>query len=150
MTEQVIRRGRPEDADAIAEFQVIMAMETENKKLVSENVLTAVKAVFEDDSKGFYLVCEISGQVVGSLLITYEWSDWRNTNMWYIQSVFVDKEFRGRGIFKSLYHKVVELAKEQGVKVVRLYVETENERAQKVYESLGMKRMPYYMYDVNV
>ena len=90
------------------------------------------------------------GHVIGSLLVTTEWSDWRNHDIWYIQSVFVVKPARGQGAFRLLYQKVVELAKEQGVKMIRLYVETENEGAQKVYESLGMKRMPYFMYDISV
>ena len=150
MSSPIIRNATVEDAESIADFQVAMALETENKKLDAANVLTAVKAVFEDSKKGFYLVGEVDGKVAGSLMITYEWSDWRNSNMWYIQSVFVTKEYRGLGVFKSLYKKVIELAKEKNVMYVRLYVETENELAQRTYESLGMKRMPYYMYDVKI
>ncbi|MFK7769565.1 MAG: N-acetyltransferase family protein [Mariniblastus sp.] len=147
-----IRPATLEDATTIANFQIAMAMETENKTLESNVVATAVQAVFEDQSgaKGFYLVGESEGTVVGSLMVTFEWSDWRNSNMWYIQSVFVEKDSRGKGVFKKLYQKVLEMAKEKNVMFVRLYVETENEKAQKAYESLGMKRMPYYMYDVRV
>lgn len=146
----IIRHAQPNDAKSIAEFQVAMAMETENKTLDPENVLDAVSSVFDDGNKGFYLVADVDGVVAGSLMVTYEWSDWRNSNMWYIQSVFVQPEFRGRGLFGNLYRKVIELAKENDAMYVRLYVETENEKAQKVYESLGMKRMPYYMYDVKI
>lgn len=147
---EIIRHAQPADAQSIANFQVAMAQETEDKKLDLENVVQAVSSVFDDKHKGFYLVAEIDGEVAGSLMVTYEWSDWRNSNMWYIQSVYVQPEFRGRGLFGKLYRKVVELAKEDQAMYVRLYVETENERAQKVYESLGMKRMPYYMYDVKI
>lgn len=147
---EVVRHAQPGDAQSIANFQVAMAQETENKKLDPENVFEAVRSVFEDEHKGFYLVAEVDGVVAGSLMVTFEWSDWRNSNMWYIQSVYVQPEHRGQGLFGKLYRKVTELAKENQVMYVRLYVETENEKAQKVYESLGMKRMPYYMYDVEI
>ena len=145
-----IRAGQPKDIDVIAQFQIAMALETEDMVLDPEVVLPGVSAVFEDASKGFYIVAEAAGNVVGSLLITFEWSDWRNSNMWYIQSVFVTKPARGHGIFKAMYRDVVARAKEKSVMYIRLYVETENERAQKVYESLGMKRMPYFMYDAKI
>ena len=96
------------------------------------------------------MVAEINDRVVGSLMITTEWSDWRNSDMWYFQSVFVQPEFRGQGIFRGMYDHVLKLANQHDVLYVRLYVEVENERAQNVYESLGMKRMPYYMYDIRV
>ena len=145
-----IRKATIDDVDSIAGFQLAMAMETENKSLDPTIVEPAVRAVFEDPSRGFYLVGEVDGRVVGSLMITYEWSDWRNCNMWYIQSLFVEANHRGQGIFKKLYQQVIDLAKNDDVMFVRLYVEVENERAQKVYESLGMKRMPYHMYDVKI
>jgi ribosomal protein S18 acetylase RimI-like enzyme len=148
-----VRDAVVEDAGSIASFQIAMALETEDKKLDPEVVLPAVKAVFEDSSRGFYLVAESDddqSKVVGSLLVTFEWSDWRNSNMWYIQSVFVDADHRGKGAFKKMYQTVIEMAKAKNVMFVRLYVEVENEAAQKVYESLGMKRMPYYMYDVRI
>ncbi len=148
-----IRNAMPSDAETIARYQIAMALETEDKQLAPDTVLHAVNAVFEDSSRGFYLVAESTDAVplvIGSLLVTYEWSDWRNSNMWYIQSVFVDAKQRGQGVFKQLYHRVIEMAKQQNVMFVRLYVEMENEAAQKVYESLGMKRMPYYMYDVKI
>lgn len=145
-----IRKAVPTDAATIAEFQLAMALETEGKQLELEVVGPAVDEVFANPSRGFYLVGEITGEVAGSLMVTYEWSDWRNSNLWYIQSVFVRKEYRGRGVFKNLYQAVLEQARAQKAGYVRLYVETDNERAQKVYESLGMKRLPYYMYDIKV
>ena len=146
----IIRTGVMDDAETIAQFQIEMALETENKTLDRNVVLPAVRSVFDDTSKGFYVVAETCGQVIGSLMITREWSDWRNCNMWYIQSVFVEDAHRRLGIFKRLYNDVIRRAKDEGIMFVRLYVETQNLQAQKVYESLGMKRMPYYMYDFKV
>lgn len=145
-----IRPAVLEDAQTIADFQISMALETENKKLDPGIVLPAVKRVFEDGDKGKYLVADQNGEVIGSLLITFEWSDWRNSNLWYIQSVFVKDTARGKGVFKALYNQVLEEAKQDDAMFVRLYVETENEAAQKVYEKLGMKRLPYYMYDIKL
>lgn len=146
----MIRLATVDDSDAIAGFQIAMALETEGKTLDPAIVHAAVEAVFEDEAKGFYLVAQQGGEVCASLLITYEWSDWRNSILWYIQSVYVLPEHRGQGIFRALYNSVYELAQEQDVMFIRLYVEVDNHAAQKVYESLGMKRMPYYMYDVRV
>lgn len=145
-----IREATIDDAQSIAGFQIAMAKETEDKKLEPAVVEPAVRAVFEDSSRGFYLVGELGGKVVGSLLVTYEWSDWRNCDMWYIQSLFVEKEFRGQGVFKAMYQRVIQMAKEKSAMFVRLYVEVDNEPAQRAYESLGMKRMPYYMYDIKI
>jgi len=145
-----IRFATAEDAQSIADFQVAMALETEDKTLDADKVLAAVESVFVDSQKGFYIVADVDKEVVGSLMITYEWSDWRNCNMWYIQSVYVKPANRGNGLFSQMYHKVMELAKNEGAMYVRLYVETENEKAQAAYENLGMKRMPYFMYDVKV
>ena len=147
---ELIRHAVIADAQSIADFQVAMALETENKILDANKVIEAVSAVFSDPQKGFYLVANVDDVVVGSLMITYEWSDWRNCNMWYIQSVYVSPDHRGKGLFSKLYHRVIELAKEAKAMYVRLYVETENEVAQRTYEKLGMKRMPYFMYDVKV
>ncbi len=145
-----VRKAVRSDAQSIARYQVLMAKETEGKTLDGSTVLTAVEAVFDDSNKGFYFVAETAGQVIASLLITYEWSDWRNSNIWYIQSVFVETEHRGQGVFKQMYKTVSDEAKRLDVKHIRLYVETENEKAQAVYESLGMKKLPYFMYDAKL
>lgn len=146
----MIRIATINDAPVIAQFQIAMAWETENKRLDPQTVDTAVRAVIEDPSRGFYLVNEVDGRVAGSLMITREWSDWRNTDIWYIQSVYVVPKERGKGVFRRLFDHVMNLAEQRKVKLVRLYVETENERAQSTYESLGMKRLPYYMYQIVV
>jgi ribosomal protein S18 acetylase RimI-like enzyme len=145
-----VRRAKRADADKIARFQLFMAKETENKKLDEAIVLPAVNSVFDDPQKGFYVVGEMADQVISSLMITFEWSDWRNTNLWYIQSVYVESGYRGQGVFKQMYRFVTAEANAAGVKHIRLYVETGNRQAQKVYESLGMKKMPYFMYDAEI
>lgn len=145
-----IQRAQKHDAEAIADFQQRMAWETEEKKLDMAVVLPAVEAVFDDPEKGFYLVAKSGDQTVASLLITFEWSDWRNSQIWYIQSVYVLADFRRQGIYRKMYDFVIGKAKEHEVRFVRLYVETENERAQSVYQNLGMKRLPYYMYQTDL
>ncbi len=145
-----IRAATLQDARAIADFQLAMAWETENKRLDPDVVQKGVEAVFADPSRGFYLVGEWEDEVIGSLLVTREWSDWRHTDIWYIQSVYIQEAHRGQGCFRRMYDTVVQAATDQGVKVVRLYVETENQRAQAIYQQLGMKRLPYYMYQMEL
>ena len=146
-----IRLANAGDAGAIAGFQAAMAMETEKKTLDGTVVLAAVNDVFADRTKGFYVVAEDEGRVIGSLMITYEWSDWRRSWWWWIQSVYVVPEARGRKVYSRLFDFVKERACEaENVKGIRLYVETENLHAQKVYEKLGMERSPYFMYDVTL
>lgn len=146
-----IRFAKVEDADAIAGFQVAMALETEDRVLDAEVVAGAVRDVFADGMKGFYVVAEDAGEVVGSLMISYEWSDWRRGWWWWIQSVYIKPKARGRHIYSLMYEFVKQKAQDAGnVKGIRLYVETENEHAQRVYEKLGMSRSPYFMYDAEL
>jgi GNAT superfamily N-acetyltransferase len=142
-----IRKARPEDADAIIDFQQKMAWETEQMTLVPEIITKGVDAVFKNPVYGQYWVAEKEGKVVASLLITFEWSDWRNTNVWWFQSVYVLPAFRRTGIFRSLYSHIKQEADNQGVGGLRLYVESNNSRAQKTYEALGMKCEHYTMYE---
>ncbi|MEZ5392586.1 MAG: GNAT family N-acetyltransferase [Bryobacterales bacterium] len=103
-----------------------------------------------DPAKGFYLVAEEEGAVVGQLLITYEWSDWRNGVFWWVQSVYVRPESRGRGVYSTLYEDAVRRAREAGdVCGLRLYVERENRRAQRTYQKLGMRPTVYEMYETD-
>ena len=138
------------DVAKIAHFQICMADETEGKQLDPQIVDSGVTQVLNDASKGFYLVAKCEDETVGSLLVTYEWSDWRNLSMWYIQSVYVLPEYRGRKIFSKMFEQVKQMATQQGALYVRLYVETDNVHAQNVYQKLGMSRMPYYMYDIKL
>jgi GNAT superfamily N-acetyltransferase len=142
-----IRKASPDDAQAIIDFQQKMAWETEKLTLATDIVTKGVKAVFADQNLGQYWVAENEGQVVASLLITYEWSDWRNANVWWFQSVYVIPSHRRTGIFRSMYVHIRNEAERVGVAGLRLYVEINNSRAQKTYEALDMKREHYAMYE---
>ena len=143
-----IRRGEEEDAEVIAGFNVAMARETEGRELDPERLLAGVRAVFADPSRGRYHVARAGGRIIGSLLITPEWSDWRNGTFWWVQSVYVDPEWRRKGIYRGLYHHVTEQARAtEGICGVRLYVERENVIAQQVYEALGMTRTSYQLFE---
>lgn len=142
-----VRKAIPGDAPVIIDFQQKMAWETEKMRLKTETVTKGVNAVFEDKSRGEYYVAEADGRVVSSLLITYEWSDWRNRNVWWFQSVYVLPDFRRQGIFREMYTFIKEKALDQGVAGLRLYVETGNTRAKMTYESLGMNSEHYSFYE---
>lgn len=127
-----------------------MALESEGTELDQNKVLRGVKAVMEDESKGVYLVARIDGKAAASLMITREWSDWNNGWYWWIQSVYVMPEHRGKGIFRAMYAKVIEMAKEQRIAQVRLYVDRHNTNAQKAYRKLGMEECHYLMYESTI
>lgn len=146
----LIRKAISQDIPYIVNHNLLMALETESKKLDEYTVQQAVKAVIADSSKGFYLVAEKEANIVGNLMITYEWSDWRNTTIWWIQSVYVSEVCRRRGVFKKLYHYVMELAKKENVKLIRLYVEKDNVGAQNTYEKLGMVSSHYLLFETSI
>jgi ribosomal protein S18 acetylase RimI-like enzyme len=143
----IIRKATPADAEVIIDFQQKMAWETEQMTLVHGTISKGVKAVFENSSHGQYWVAEENESIIASLLITYEWSDWRNCNVWWFQSVYVLPEFRRKGIFKSMYQHIKKEADKHGAGGLRLYVETNNLRAQNTYEALGMSGQHYKMYE---
>jgi len=139
-----IRPAAVSDAAVIAEFNCQLAAETEGKTLDAETVRQGVQALLESPSRGRYFVAESAGQVIGQIMHTLEWSDWRNGDIWWIQSVFVHSEHRRRGVFRALSQHLEELAKQTpGVVGIRLYVERENDRAQQTYSSLGFDRAGY-------
>jgi ribosomal protein S18 acetylase RimI-like enzyme len=142
-----IRKAKPSDAASIIDFQQKMAWETEQMVLADDIVTKGVENLFKEPSRGEYFVAESEDKVVASLLITYEWSDWRNKNVWWFQSVYVLPSFRRKGIFRSMYTYIKEEAEKQDAAGLRLYVETKNFTAQKTYESLGMKSEHYRMYE---
>lgn len=143
-----IRRAVLNDATVLAEFNKGIALETENIHLKDDVILAGVTALINDDSKGFYLIAEISGQIAGALMVTKEWSDWRNGEFWWIQSVYVKDEFRRQGIYSALYNHLKSLVRENGnVCGFRLYVEKENLVARSTYEKLGMTETVYRMYE---
>jgi ribosomal protein S18 acetylase RimI-like enzyme len=144
-----IRRGEPRDAGVIAEFNRRMAWETEHKALDPAILTHGVGRVFTDPAKGFYLVAEADGEVAGQLMVTYEWSDWRDGWIWWVQSVYVREDCRRTGVFRALYGEVMRQARAAGDVVgVRLYVEKENTRAQATYRHLGMGDAGYLVWEV--
>jgi GNAT superfamily N-acetyltransferase len=142
-----IRQGRPDDAAAIVEFNRRLAMETEGKALDPTALTAGVTAALADPTrKGPYYLAVDGATILGQLQITFEWSDWRNGWFWWIQSVYVVAEARKKGVFRSLYEHVVELARrEPDVVGLRLYVERDNHTAQKTYETLGMTPTAYLL-----
>lgn len=142
------RDAHPSDRDAIVAFQIAMARETEDLELDVEVLRRGVEAVFGDSTKGRYFVAESDARVVASLLITYEWSDWRNGIVWWIQSVFVEPEARRQRIYAGLYEHVKKIVDTQTyVRGIRLYVDRRNTRAQEVYTRLGMNGEHYQVFE---
>ena len=137
-------------AEEIARFQVAMAMESEGLALNEERVRRGVRAVLDDEAKGRYVIALLGGKVVGCLMITREWSDWNSCWYWWIQSVYVLPEYRGRGIYKAMYGNVLEQAKSAGVFQIRLYVDKNNTTAQAVYQKLGMEECHYCLYEKDI
>lgn len=144
----LLRKGTPKDTEALVAFNQAMAQETEGLALDSDTLSRGVSTLLENPAKGFYLVAEIDGEIAGSLMVTYEWSDWRAADYFWIQSVYIKPEHRRKGIYRALYQEVKALAERQGgAASFRLYVEQENSRAQQTYQSLGMSQSHYLMYE---
>lgn len=146
-----IRQAIPADAPIIADFNLRLAEESENLRLDPLCVEAGVDTVLRDPSKGLYFVAEKAGSVIGQVMITYEWSDWRNGNLWWLQSVYVKPEFRRLGIFRRLFEHLQRLAIERkDVRTLRLYMHAENTRARQSYEKLGMKRTQYEVFELEL
>jgi ribosomal protein S18 acetylase RimI-like enzyme len=143
-----IRKAEPRDADVIARFNAAMALETEGKVLLPERIVPGVQRLLAEPSLGFYVVAEQAGSVVGCLMITNEWSDWRNGLFWWIQSVYIVPAARRQGVYRALYDFVRDMARaDPGICGFRLYVEKENTAAQRTYASLGMAPTDYLIYE---
>lgn len=139
-----IRRATLADAPTVVRFNEALAVESEGKHLDPAVLEPGVRAVLADPHKGFYTVAEVAGQVVGQILITFEWSDWRNGWYWWIQSVYVHADYRRQGVFRAIYSHLREQAEaDPSIIGFRLYVEHENHRAQATYRSLGLTEEPY-------
>ena len=148
MPDLLIRPARPEDAPAIVGFQILLARETEGLELDHPTVTAGVAAVFADPNKAVYYVAERGGRIVGGLMTTFEWSDWRDGMILWIQSVYVIAEERGRGIYRALYEYLKRRVEEDpGLKGIRLYVDKRNTAAQQVYARLGMNGEHYATYE---
>lgn len=133
-----LRRAQTSDASLIAEFNQAMALETEGKALNPAVVQAGVLAVLNEPRRGFYLLAERAGTVVAGLMVTYEWSDWRNADFWWIQSVYVLPAARRQGAFAALYREIERQARTAGACGLRLYVENDNLTAISTYSRLGM------------
>jgi len=141
-----IRTAKLRDAEAITTQNISLAKESEKILLNTKMVLAGVKALLSDKNKGFYLVAEENNTIVGQLLITFEWSDWRNKLIWWVQSVYVQKEWRNKGVFTQLLNYTTQQARKQQVAFLRLYMHKHNKSALKVYEKMRWKQEPYMVY----
>lgn len=152
MTSIRVRDATRADIDRIAQFQQAMALETEGRALDPSVSTQGIVAIFDDPRKGFYIVAvSDTDEVVGSLLITYEWSDWSNANHWWIQSVYVDAAWRRRGVYRTMYEHILALTRDRSdICSIRLYVERTNTVAQQTYKSLGMSHSHYDMYEIDL
>lgn len=143
-----IRRATAADGPIIIEFNRLLARETEGKVLDPDVLAAGVAAVLADGDKGHYFLAEEEGAVLGQMLITFEWSDWRNGWMWWIQSVFVRPEARRRGAFRALFRHVHQAATDDPHVIgLRLYVERDNRAAQETYRQLGMAQTQYVVFE---
>lgn len=146
-----IRQADLSDAAVIADFNLRLAEETEELHLDPNCVDKGVAAILSDPSKGLYFVAQIDGEVVGQVMITYEWSDWRNGNLWWLQSVYVRRNSRRQGIFRALFKHLQDLARKSGeVCGLRLYMHSENARARNSYQQLGMKLTKYEVLEMEL
>ncbi len=147
-----IRLAEPRDLESLVTYNMALASETEGRQLERSLLRSGVESILADATKGFYVVMEHrpTGEMIGQVLITFEWSDWRNAVFWWLQSVYVHKEWRRQGVFKSLYDYVLAEGKRQGhVAGIRLYVEQDNTVAQEVYANAGLSTAPYKVFEID-
>jgi GNAT superfamily N-acetyltransferase len=143
-----VRSAGSGDASLLIEFNLAMAMESEDKGLDRATLAAGVEHLIEHPLDGFYLVAELAGEPAGALMVTYEWSDWRAGRFWWIQSVYVKPEYRRKGVYSALHRSVRERAlSAPDTCGIRLYVERENAGAQATYASLGMSETAYRLYE---
>ncbi len=144
----MIRKATINDINTIVEYNANLARETESLELDIKRLKEGVNAVLSNENKGHYFLYEKDQQIIGQLMITTEWSDWRNGYFWWIQSVYVKKSHRRKGIFKALYQHVKEIvSNDSSICGLRLYVERENNNAQQTYKQLGMDETYYLLYE---
>jgi ribosomal protein S18 acetylase RimI-like enzyme len=143
-----VREATSHDIPSLLDFQLKMALETENVTLEISALTLGVQRMFKDSTKGRYYVAEENGEVIGCLMTTYEWSDWRNGTILWIQSVYVDKPHRGKGVYKELYNFIKQMVQEDpDMTGIRLYVDKTNLPAQEVYKKLGMNGEHYATFE---
>ena len=143
-----VRRATREDLTTIVEFNVAMAAESEHRRLDARVLTRGAEHLFDEPADGFYLMAEVDGTAAGSLMVTYEWSDWRNGRFWWIQSVYVLPEFRRAAVYSKMHDWVRKAAiSDENACGIRLYVEKQNIGAQATYQSLGMVASHYDLYE---
>ena len=144
----IIREAMTADAPSLLDFQLKMALETENVQLEILPLTQGMNRLFKDPTKGKYYVAEVSGEVVGCLMTTLEWSEWKNGTIVWIQSVYVAAAWRGKGVFKKMYEHINTLVtQDPDMRGIRLYVDKNNTAAQSVYTGLGMNGEHYTVYE---
>nr|MBI3612697.1 GNAT family N-acetyltransferase [Nitrospirota bacterium] len=148
----LVRPAHVGDLDRLVNFSLAMAQETEGRQLDQTLLRQGTKALFDEPARGFYLVAEVQHQptptVVGQLMVTFEWSDWRNATFWWIQSVYVRPDWRRQGIYRAMHDHVLREARERkDVCCVRLYVEQENRGAQTAYQRVGLLPSAYQVFE---
>lgn len=141
----LIRSATVDDADVIVDLNCRLASETESLELERAVVHVGVRAALSDTAKSLYFVAIRGDAIIGQTMVTYEWSDWRNGWIWWIQSVYVLAEYRGRGVFRSLHQHVETSARRANAVGLRLYVRDDNQSAQQVYQRMGMHRAGYHV-----
>lgn len=144
----IVRPAQPNDIDALVRFSAAMALETEGRRLDEARLRQGTQAVLDSPARGFYVVAELTDRsprlVVGQLMVTFEWSDWRNATFWWIQSVYVDRAWRRCGVYRTMHESILEQARRRGdVCGIRLYVEDANALAKTVYEKVGLEDSSY-------
>ena len=144
----IIEKAREEHIDILIDFQQRLAFESEEVTLDAATIRSGMKAMFADPSKGVYYIAREENEIIGCHMITYEWSDWRNGMVWWLQSVYVKESHRKKGIFKKMYDNVIAIIKNDPNLIgLRLYVDKSNERAMKVYAAMGMDGSHYTVYE---
>ena len=143
-----IRPAKRSDIPVLVDFQSRLALETENVMLDKYVVELGMEAMFDDPTKGQYFIAEYKGEIAGCHSITYEWSDWRNGMVWWLQSVYVAENYRKFGIFRQMFDNLQRIiAADPGIRGLRLYVDKTNLRAQAVYRSMGMNGEHYSVFE---
>lgn len=144
----IVREATAHDIPFLIDFQLKMALETENITLEISSLTLGIQKLFKDPTKGKYYVAVENNEPVGCLMTTFEWSDWRNGSVLWIQSVYVEKAFRGKSVYKAMYSFIRKMVEEDpDLRGIRLYVDKTNQAAQKVYENLEMNGDHYTVYE---
>jgi ribosomal protein S18 acetylase RimI-like enzyme len=145
-----IRNADLKDFKSIAENNLKLAKESENRIISHRIVLEGVRRVLSDSQKGFYLVAEDNNEIIGQMMITYEWSDWQNMDIWWLQSVYIKKSFRRKGVFKQMLKNIKVMAVENNVDTLRLYVHSDNFDAKQVYDRMKLIKKNYDFYQIKL